>query len=377
MIGSVFLSLALLVSHDLPETSKVNADVEFVVSDGDAITKNVTLTVIGDEAFFEGDIFVGYISEDGTLLVNEPSTARGITTQSIIVSNPSLKWSQGIVPYVINPLFNSLPETRNAILNAMNQIASKSGVRFVERNGHNNYIEFSPSANGLCYSPIGMRGGKQTIGLAGYCQSNNLNSISVIVHEILHSLGFYHTHTRSDRDDYVTIHLDNIRPEHRHNFNKFDLGDDSVENYGVYDIYSIMHYSRYTNSANFVYDINKPMLTVKNSPNSVTGGSFMTSNDVGSLKKLYGVMPPPNLSGLSDYCHGRARLTWTQIENAIEYKVGYYSYGSWYSLLTTSSLFGNVNVPESMSVSVLACNANNECSLPSNQFFVRYYPICL
>lgn len=31
-----------------------------------------------------------------------------------------------------------------------------------------------------------------------------------IVHEIAHSLGFFHEHSRPDRDDYVTVHWDNI-----------------------------------------------------------------------------------------------------------------------------------------------------------------------
>ena len=32
-----------------------------------------------------------------------------------------------------------------------------------------------------------------------------------ILHEVMHSLGFTHEHQRSDRDDYVYIHWDNIK----------------------------------------------------------------------------------------------------------------------------------------------------------------------
>lgn len=35
---------------------------------------------------------------------------------------------------------------------------------------------------------------------------------AVIEHELLHALGFYHEQSRTDRDDYVNIHLDQVTP---------------------------------------------------------------------------------------------------------------------------------------------------------------------
>ena len=47
--------------------------------------------------------------------------------------------------------------------------------------------------------------GHQELNLGARC-----NSLSVIIHEILHALGFLHEQSRKDRDLYVTINYDNI-----------------------------------------------------------------------------------------------------------------------------------------------------------------------
>ncbi|CAG7732456.1 unnamed protein product, partial [Allacma fusca] len=61
---------------------------------------------------------------------------------------------------------------------------------------------------------------------------------NIIVHELLHVLGFYHEQCRWDRDLYVGINKWNIEDGKYHNFEKI-YGID----YGVpYDYKSIMHY---------------------------------------------------------------------------------------------------------------------------------------
>ena len=58
-------------------------------------------------------------------------------------------------------------------------------------------------------------------------------------------LGFFHEHTRTDRDDYVTIEWDNIPQDWVHNFYKCDKRYGGCNDLNVgYDYGSIMHYGR-------------------------------------------------------------------------------------------------------------------------------------
>jgi len=65
---------------------------------------------------------------------------------------------------------------------------------------------------------------------------------SGVHHMFLHALGFWHTNSRFDRDEYVTIEWDNILPEaHLLDFSKRSL-DDTLGY--PYDYKSIMHFTK-------------------------------------------------------------------------------------------------------------------------------------
>ena len=53
-----------------------------------------------------------------------------------------------------------------------------------------------------------------------------------------HAMGFAHEQTRSDRDDYVTVLMDNIDERWEHNYEKWD----ETTNETPYNYESIMHY---------------------------------------------------------------------------------------------------------------------------------------
>ncbi|KAG7252664.1 hypothetical protein CRUP_026287, partial [Coryphaenoides rupestris] len=58
-----------------------------------------------------------------------------------------------------------------------------------------------------CFSSLGRIGDRQLISLQKFgCVQHG-----IVQHEVLHALGFYHEHTRSDRDQHILIHWDNIK----------------------------------------------------------------------------------------------------------------------------------------------------------------------
>lgn len=59
-----------------------------------------------------------------------------------------------------------------------------------------------------CCSYVGRRGGgPQAISIGKNC-----DKFGIVVHELGHVIGFWHEHTRPDRDEHVSIIRENIQP---------------------------------------------------------------------------------------------------------------------------------------------------------------------
>ena len=65
-----------------------------------------------------------------------------------------------------------------------------------------------------------------------------------VIHELGHALGLIHEHGRIDRDDYVTIVLESIKPGTEAAFAKWSPAnsDENITAKVHYDYGSIMHY---------------------------------------------------------------------------------------------------------------------------------------
>lgn len=117
----------------------------------------------------------------------------------------SQRWPGGVIPYVISP---ELARMRYDIRQVMKHISDHTCLRFEPRISEPDYVRIFFGEG--CYSYVGRIGREQGLSLGRGCED-----FGTILHELLHAVGFEHEHNRSDRDDYVVVHWENI-PKHWH-----------------------------------------------------------------------------------------------------------------------------------------------------------------
>uniref|UniRef100_UPI003D9F1253 astacin-like metalloendopeptidase isoform 2 precursor n=1 Tax=Danio rerio TaxID=7955 RepID=UPI003D9F1253 len=171
------------------------------------------------------------------------------------------------VPYSIA---SGLEDKTGHILAALKMISKKTCIKFHHHTTEEDYLHFKPDR--MCASLVGCAGGEQPILVGPKCNAGN------ICHEILHSLGLYHEHSRPDRDKYITILYDNIMPGKESNFKVKKGNTLGLE----YDLDSILHYGDDCFSRNGNHTIIPKKKGVK-----IGQRTHMSVLDVERLRRLY------------------------------------------------------------------------------------------
>ncbi|XP_055548319.1 seminal metalloprotease 1-like [Wyeomyia smithii] len=207
---------------------------------------------------FEGDILLDrYHSRNGIL-------------------NESMRWADGTVPYFIEDE-DFTDEQQLVILKAIKEYHQKTCIQFRPYHKKDtSWVVFRSNSSG-CWSSVGMQSDGQTVNL----QSPGCVRHGVVIHELLHALGFFHQQSASNRDDYVRILWENIEPGHEHNFNKYN--ETEVTSYGIeYDYGSVMHYSAKAFSRN-----SEPTIEALQ-PNVTLGQrKGLSEKDISKLELMY------------------------------------------------------------------------------------------
>nr|XP_020635848.1 astacin-like metalloendopeptidase [Pogona vitticeps] len=150
-------------------------------------------------------------------------------------ANPRWPKKRGIVqiPYVISYRYDK--STVKIIQEAFEDFARFTCIKFVPYSYQRDFISIAPLSG--CFSSIGRVGGMQVVSLAPACLQRGKG---VALHELMHVLGFWHEHSRADRDKYISISWNEILTGFEMNFMKSWNTNMLVD----YDYSSVMHYGR-------------------------------------------------------------------------------------------------------------------------------------
>lgn len=283
----------------------------------DTLSNGVILQKSGGNWIFEGDI---YVDDRNIQLIEELGTRSAFRTQA------NYYWPMRVVYYKYHSSFGSTYQYYAEAV--MNDLSSICGISFEPASQNTtNYILFKYSSSGNS-SPVGMLGGEQIINIHD-CYPD------VMAHEIMHSLGFFHEHSRTDRNSYIEVMYDNIRPDYTYAFNQYVNNGYQGTDFGPFDYSSIMLYSSYITDLNIVYSALTPTL-LKRDGSTIQSNYTLSTGDVDGLKSIYGPpyhrMETQTINVITDYSDNTTEIYEEEREACIKF----YSSTSCLSRMQTS-----------------------------------------
>jgi|GEM_PF-2161320 len=252
----------------------------------------ITVGVTNNVAYYQGDIVLGNINE---LLVQEDDVLNGVA-----IDNISLRWENATIPYETGNFSNAEIQKINE---AAKHISDNTNLCVVPRTNETDYV-FVRSSDSGCSSVVGKIGGQQFITLSQDC------SFGSTVHEFLHAAGVYHEQSRSDRDEYISININNVRDGYERNFDKRET---NATDYGSYNYESIMHYG------NFAFAVNSQTPTIVTIPPGIPIGQRdgLSSGDILTLNTIYPIAcGSPEVTSQTN-CQQRDRTALTEVYNSL------------------------------------------------------------
>jgi hypothetical protein len=147
-------------------------------------------------------------------------------------------WPGGVIPYDNSRL---TPEQQSIVKRGMQRwMDTGAQISFIPRTNQEEYVFFTGRlTNGNNTSLVGYKkGARAEINITAFWWRQEE---WMIVHELGHVLGFHHEHQRWDRDDYITVHYENIKSGRASDYDRIERTNWIVSS-TPYDYRSIMHY---------------------------------------------------------------------------------------------------------------------------------------
>ncbi|KRX13040.1 Zinc metalloproteinase nas-14, partial [Trichinella nelsoni] len=256
---------------------------------------------------FEGDI-AGFRAEEFSSKHLQDSSSDPFSfphnTAVNLETFPEKLWENARVPYALDDKLTGAE--RMAIAQAFLEYNQKTCVRFVPKlKTDQDYVLIKKNKRLGCSSFVGRAGGNQTLSL----EVEKCFSKGIIAHELMHVLGFFHEHSRTDRDNFVRIIESNVLPgltilTLQQNFiqgmlKNFEKYSNSILDTlkMPYDYGSVMHYHK------LAFSKNGRATIVPYRRKTNIGQRFQLSEiDAAKINKLYN-------------CHNRFKGKITKIDN--------------------------------------------------------------
>lgn len=149
-----------------------------------------------------------------------------------------LQWPGGIIPYDVSHL---TPDQQSLARKAMERwMDTGAAITFRPRRAEAEYVNFTGRIDaGNNTSHVGyQKGFKSDINITAFWWRQGE---WMPAHELGHVLGFFHEHSRWDRDQYIVVHYENIKDGRQGDYDWVSKENWIVSN-ASYDYRSIMHY---------------------------------------------------------------------------------------------------------------------------------------
>ncbi|MBL8175918.1 MAG: hypothetical protein JNK48_14675 [Bryobacterales bacterium] len=221
--------------------------------------QEVNFRVWEGQALAEGDILLGAVKE----------LEQG--REAVAIVGDRYRWPNNIVPYELDP---NLPN-QDRIRLAMEAWEKATPLRFKEHEGEADYVSILRStSSGTCNAHVGRIGGRQLVNLGDGCTTGNT------IHEFGHTLGLWHTQSRTDRNRHLRVLYENIDKAQWDQYNQQLLGGQDV---GPFDYGSIMLYP----TTGFTRNTRNSMATI---PPGIPIGqrAALSAQDILAVRTLYG-----------------------------------------------------------------------------------------
>lgn len=238
--------------EDLRQVTADALDKDPEDTDSLPMLENAPSAARGEHVFVEGDMRMLKAAEAKTSASLIGTWYRLFHAKLRVAESPQRKvaagysWPEGDVPYCFAPDIKA--SARRAVDQAIKHYQSHvigKCIKFHEVSLHANRDRcdvhasvFVQSSDGGCWADMGYLGrAGNVLNLGPGCEVKG-----IAIHELGHILGMDHEQSRPDRDKYIKIVYDNIRPGLE---SEFDVNPEAFTK-EPYDYLSIMHYGQYT-----------------------------------------------------------------------------------------------------------------------------------